>query len=635
MSITAYWLTVIVFDLLMLSEFIYSKIRKSGYYLGRDSWANIAMYWGNITVYLFYIPMVYVIYAWVHGYAIFKIEPSWYIWLLLFLLEDLCFYWFHRANHRIRLLWASHVNHHSSELFNLSTAVRQTFTPFLAFIFWLPLLLLGFQPEMVVLMQALSLLYQSLLHTRYVGKLGIFEYILNTPSHHRVHHGRNQAYLDKNYGGVLIIWDRLFNTFAEEKEEVKFGITERLKSYNPFVIAFHEYRHIVKDVLAARSLKSVLEFIFGPPSQRQSDAPWHKSAWSEKIVNHIGLILTHSFIFFLLVFLSPIWLQYTAAIGFVLLYMIGALILYLILAQISKLWLRTIFAIAIALPIMAFCFVYQQHFAAASITTGFFAAYGFVFLLKAISFARDAGRENEFLHYFYFILFSPSFVFNQAFKIAQPGFIHWLKSFAKLFFANCQIVLAFSLLYFLAGGFSLYYDDLYVPLAWFSYGYESYEFWLILLLKACILYLLLSGFLKFIIAMFNLVGFRFESAFRFSLFAKGSAAFWRRFYTPLFRWYRKYIFVQGRRYLLLKVIAAFALTDLYLIYFLKSLGINAYIEMTTFAVIQAILVYLEMRLRLLMGKSFKPLSYLLIPTNLAFLLVSLFFFFQAWDKLFL
>jgi sterol desaturase/sphingolipid hydroxylase (fatty acid hydroxylase superfamily) len=133
------------------------------------------------------------------------------------------------------------VNHHSAKEFNFSVGFRQTWTPFFAFIFWLPLPLIGFDPLMVIIMQMMSLFFQAMLHTQFIGSLGILGWVFNTPGHHQVHHGVNQAYLDKNFGGVLIIWDRLFGTFAQKKEEIIYGIEPQLETINPFKVAFHEW----------------------------------------------------------------------------------------------------------------------------------------------------------------------------------------------------------------------------------------------------------------------------------------------------------------------------------------------------------------------------------------------------------
>jgi sterol desaturase/sphingolipid hydroxylase (fatty acid hydroxylase superfamily) len=187
-------------------------------------------------------------------------------WLALLFLEDHSFYWFHRIHHEVRLLWACHVNHHSSQHYNLSTALRQPLlTPLTGPIFWAPLPLLGFPPWMILTAQAWSLLYQFWLHTEAIDRLGVLEEFMNTPSHHRVHHGKNVPYLDKNHGGIFIIWDRLFGTFAREEVAVVYGLTKDIDSFNPLVIGFHEFGAIGRDVARAPTLAAKLGYVFAPP----------------------------------------------------------------------------------------------------------------------------------------------------------------------------------------------------------------------------------------------------------------------------------------------------------------------------------------------------------------------------------
>ncbi len=187
-------------------------------------------------------------------------------WVILLFAEDLCYYWFHRLHHEVRVLWAAHVNHHSSEHYNLSTALRQPLlTPFTGPIFWVPLALVGFPPVMILTAQAWSLLYQFWLHTEAVDKLGPLEWILNTPSHHRVHHGSNLAYLDRNHAGIFILWDRLFGTFAREDEKVTYGLTTNITTYNPLRVGFHELGAIAHDVRRAPTLRARLGYLFHAP----------------------------------------------------------------------------------------------------------------------------------------------------------------------------------------------------------------------------------------------------------------------------------------------------------------------------------------------------------------------------------
>ncbi|MBV9487883.1 MAG: sterol desaturase family protein [Frankiaceae bacterium] len=177
---------------------------------------------------------------------------DWWTWVILFFADDLAYYLYHRTHHEIRILWASHSVHHSSQRYNLSTALRQTWTPFTSLPFWLPLAAIGISPWMILLQQSISLIYQFWLHTERIKKLPRwFEFVMNTPSHHRVHHGSNPQYLDRNYAGILIIWDRMFGTFEAEDERVVYGLTKNLTTYNPVLVAIHEYRGIAADVAKA------------------------------------------------------------------------------------------------------------------------------------------------------------------------------------------------------------------------------------------------------------------------------------------------------------------------------------------------------------------------------------------------
>ena len=194
-------------------------------------------------------------------------QPAlWWSWLVLLVAEDFCYYWFHRTHHEVRVFWAAHVNHHSSQHYNLSTALRQALlTPLTGPIFWAPLALVGFPPIMILTAQAWSLLYQFWLHTEAIDRLGPLEWIMNTPSHHRVHHGKNVRYLDKNHAGIFIIWDRMFGTFAKETERVIYGLTTDIKTFNLAKISFHEVVAIARDVRRAPTLRAKLGYMFAPP----------------------------------------------------------------------------------------------------------------------------------------------------------------------------------------------------------------------------------------------------------------------------------------------------------------------------------------------------------------------------------
>jgi sterol desaturase/sphingolipid hydroxylase (fatty acid hydroxylase superfamily) len=236
----------------------------------KDTRTSLAMGIGNVTINVVWKFAVVATYAALYELTPLRLDPGdWWVWVLLFFADDLAYYWFHRVSHESRVFWASHVVHHSSQHYNLSTALRQTWVPMTYFPFWLPLPLLGFEPWMVLLAQSWSLIYQFGLHTERIGKLPRWvEGIFNTPSHHRVHHGANEQYLDRNYGGILVIWDRLFGTFEPEGERVQYGLTTNIATFNPVRVAFHEYIALWRDIRATRSWRIRWNLLLRGPGYR-------------------------------------------------------------------------------------------------------------------------------------------------------------------------------------------------------------------------------------------------------------------------------------------------------------------------------------------------------------------------------
>lgn len=246
--------------LLLVEALTYRHLQNDGLvgYELRDTRTSLLMGTGNVVVNVVWKLAVVAVYAGLYELTPLRLDPGdWWVWVLLFFGDDLAYYLFHRVSHESRVFWASHVVHHSSQHYNLSTALRQTWVPMTYLPFWLPLPLLGFEPWMVLLAQSWSLIYQFGLHTERIGKLPRpLEAVLNTPSHHRVHHGANEQYLDRNYGGILVIWDRLFGTFEPEGERVRYGLTKNLSTFNPVRVAFHEYAALGRDLRAARSWRT-------------------------------------------------------------------------------------------------------------------------------------------------------------------------------------------------------------------------------------------------------------------------------------------------------------------------------------------------------------------------------------------
>lgn len=256
-----------------------------------DAAASLTMGVGNLVVTAAWKTVsLGVLYA-VYQFRFFELDKTvWWYWAVLVIGEDFFYYWFHRFGHRTRMGWAGHVNHHSSTYFNYSTALRQSWTsPFFYTWFLIPLVLLGFDPLTIVLAHAVNLLYQFWVHTELVGKMPRwFEAVMNTPSHHRVHHGANDEYVDKNYAGIFIVWDRLFGTFQPEKDQVVYGLRKEFTSRNPLWIAFHEWIALMKHVGAARRWKNKLLYFIMPPAwDPQDEAEMHlQSAENSQIVRN-------------------------------------------------------------------------------------------------------------------------------------------------------------------------------------------------------------------------------------------------------------------------------------------------------------------------------------------------------------
>lgn len=258
------------FILLIVAEIAAVRFGKRGDYETRDSAASLIMGLGSQIAPLFGgAAVVGAAFTFAYQFRVFEIPNVWWAVVLCFVLDDLRYYWWHRISHERRWFWASHVIHHSSQHYNLTTALRQTWTGSIlgALVFKTPLVLLGFHPLMVIFVGGVNLVYQFWIHTEQIDRLGPFESVFNTPSHHRVHHATNPRYLDANYAGTLIIWDRMFGTFVREQdsEQPQYGIVKNLGTFNPLVIAFHEWIGIARDLASAKSLKEIAGYTFGPP----------------------------------------------------------------------------------------------------------------------------------------------------------------------------------------------------------------------------------------------------------------------------------------------------------------------------------------------------------------------------------
>jgi len=269
-----------IFFLFIAFEWYQSERKRQSVYHWRDSLANLglaAMHQaGDALSLLLLLPFFF----WLSQFAVYSLPFNLTNLVLLFILQDFLYYWFHRASHQIRWMWASHVVHHSSRLMNFSTAFRQSLTYPISgmWLFWTPLVLLGFDVQLVLAVVAINLAFQFFVHTRWGANWGVLGLVLNTPAWHRVHHACNPLYIDKNYAGVLVIWDRLFGTFQPEVAEVPcvYGITEDFESVNPLTITFFEWRRMWQewrqDSLQVSGqgagLKTKIAILFGPPKGR-------------------------------------------------------------------------------------------------------------------------------------------------------------------------------------------------------------------------------------------------------------------------------------------------------------------------------------------------------------------------------
>lgn len=240
----------------------------SGAYLRRDAWASISMGLVSVATTGAWKALALLGYAAVYAYLApwHLSSTAWYTWVIAILGVDVLFYTYHRIAHRVRLVWATHQAHHSSQYFNFATALRQKWNNSGEILIWIPLPLLGIPPWMVFASFSGNLIYQFWVHTERIDKMWRpVEFVFNTPSHHRVHHGMDAEYLDKNYAGIFIVWDRLFGTYADELFRPHYGLTKQVATYNIWTLQTHEYVAIAREVRRAGRLLERLGYVFGPP----------------------------------------------------------------------------------------------------------------------------------------------------------------------------------------------------------------------------------------------------------------------------------------------------------------------------------------------------------------------------------
>lgn len=270
MNLNPIVLSIPIFFILIGVELLVERFRQQKLYRLNDALTNISCGIGEQVTGVFMKLFVVAIYQFIYEkYAFFSIPTNWLTGIILFIAVDFFYYWFHRYSHEINLLWGGHIVHHQSEEYNLSVALRQGWLQkVFSFAFYLPLAFIGFDTLLFVTVSSLVTLYQFWIHTKAIHKLGWLEYIFNTPSHHRVHHGINPKYIDKNHGGTFIIWDRMFGTFQEEEEEPIYGITKPLNSWNPLWANLHHFVEMAELLKQVRGWKDKIKVVFMPPGWR-------------------------------------------------------------------------------------------------------------------------------------------------------------------------------------------------------------------------------------------------------------------------------------------------------------------------------------------------------------------------------
>ncbi len=261
----------LVLVIVTLIELLMSFLHREGDRL-KDMLANICLGLLVILTGFFMKALALIVYTMIYSIAIIKPAPSLLLWMIAFFLCDLVLYIYHLLGHKTRLLWAAHVAHHSSLHYNLSVGFRINFIHlFYRFLFWAPLGLVGITPEMILLLDSLTAVWNFLIHTEKIKKLGLLDLIFNTPSNHRVHHASNPEYIDKNLGGILIIYDRIFGTYAKETITPIYGITHNIYSHDPKDVLFHEYKNVISEISKIKGLKNKISFLFSKPGSPITD----------------------------------------------------------------------------------------------------------------------------------------------------------------------------------------------------------------------------------------------------------------------------------------------------------------------------------------------------------------------------
>jgi sterol desaturase/sphingolipid hydroxylase (fatty acid hydroxylase superfamily) len=251
----------------VLIEFAVSWYQGRHCYDKKETIGSVLVGLGNVAIGVALKTIMFALFVVVYNAIPWRMEFSWWTFFPCYVLFDFCSYWAHNISHRMRFLWATHVPHHSGEHFNLTISFRLSWVQYIKIFFFLPVQVVGFHPVIIFLVNQIGILFQFWVHTEYIGKLHPWvEFLFATPSNHRVHHGSQEKYINKNYGATFILWDRIFGTYQKEEEQVVYGITKNIDhKHDPIHINFHEYIDIIRDVRSAKSVKEGLFYIFGDP----------------------------------------------------------------------------------------------------------------------------------------------------------------------------------------------------------------------------------------------------------------------------------------------------------------------------------------------------------------------------------
>jgi sterol desaturase/sphingolipid hydroxylase (fatty acid hydroxylase superfamily) len=260
------WAAPVMF-LFVLIEYFITYIQGKEYYNKKETIGSTLVGIGNVTIGVIIKTFLFFLFILIYNLIPWRMQLNWWTFIPCYILFDFCSYWAHNVSHRLRLLWATHVPHHSAEHYNLTVSFRLSWVQYIKIIFFVPVILIGFHPIIIFVTNQIAILFQFWAHTEYIRKLHpVFEYLIATPSNHRVHHGTQEKYINKNYGATFIIWDRIFGTYQKEEEAPVYGLTTNIDhKANPLHINFHEFVDIIKDLKNAKTVKEGLFYIFGDP----------------------------------------------------------------------------------------------------------------------------------------------------------------------------------------------------------------------------------------------------------------------------------------------------------------------------------------------------------------------------------